>query len=208
MWVDLSKLPNHVTDQREMKIQRSYSALITTSFDLYCIGGYYTNYLKECECFNIESKSWNLIASLNNNSYRTTALFAYPSQIITFGCNVTTSFEKLEIDKNGKAGNAWKSFEIANCSKRTYGAAVQLNRNEILIFGGCGGNPEEFMIYDISKNKLTKSAKKFINTNYFTTSKARIVNGKIYIISYYNPSKKLFKIDLKELSFVKEAVNF
>ena len=99
-------------------------------------------------------------------------------------------------------------MQISNTTKRGYGVAVQINSNEILIFGGVVASFEEFIVYDQLKNVFTKTNQKFLNTFVFNASKPRIVNSKIYVIPYLMPEKKVFKIDLKELKYVSEPATF
>ena len=209
MWIDLSKLPTQYITRSEMNISKIDLSLISTPNDLYSIGGYNgQQHLKECESFNIESKTWNLIASTNNNSYQPTSLFAYPSTIFIFGCNSSSIFEKLVICENGIPSKSWQNMQISNTTKRGYGVAVQINSNEILIFGGVVASFEEFIVYDQLKNVFTKTNQKFLNTFRFNASKPRIVNSKIYVIPYLMPEKKVFKIDIKELKYVSEPATF
>ena len=191
--VDINQ--NKINMNHTLTQKKCFVNLLSTSSFVICIGGYNGKTLSTCEIFNTSDLKWIAIASLNRNQDRLTSILYQFSIIFTLGSCTDNTMEKLDINNDIK-NSKWEILKVKG-SSRSYGCAIILKSNKILIFGGeascvfyCIFNPHKYIV-KYRKEKFCEAS--------FNASKPIYLNGVIWVVSEYE--KKIYQISPETYSF-------
>ena len=193
-----------------MKKSRANHGICYIQNSIYVIGGYDgTSYLRDCERYDIEQEKWLEITSLNYPSAFGSVCSFNDNTIYKFGGidnknnNYIGNIEKYDIDQN-----FWTVLNIAvgkvNSSKADLilgesMESVQINRRQILIFGGkYKGNclAQSFLLDVNGNNEEIKNVNKIVLPveEFFRSPKSTFVSsGFVNTVTYY--MRRIFRFD-------------
>lgn len=165
---------------------------------IFCIGGKINNSdrTKKCEKYDVATNKWIEIAPLNHERTRP-AITSFEDRFIYvfYGCDNVDScktIEKYDINLDKwlliKAYNQWPQFEVS------FGSAIQINNNQILVFGGfyegAQHNNKKEMIFNDRGLLFNVNENNFINLgsvmpiNYCQSYAPVAINNNIYSLGY------------------------
>lgn len=121
--------------------------------------------VESCECYNIEEDSWRTISPVTKKRYAATAAtIKEKGKIYIFGGRGEAQNAMIgEIEEYTASRNEWRILDVTwpnEWRAVEVCAAIQINRGEIIIFGGSDVNVEDSkdsFILKTDENKLVKS---------------------------------------------------
>ena len=163
--------------------------------------------MSTCEVFILSLKKWIKISNLNLQDFGITSFYFAPNLLFSFTGH-GNQIEKLNIDNKS---NKWQIVQTRHSYSRPYGSAFQLNKNEVLIFGGNKIKGKySVIIFNVNSLKIKKLKTRFCKNYLFIGSKPAYFNGSITIISKFNldTDHKMVNINLLNLNFQETYVDF
>ena len=100
---------------------------------------------------------------------------------------------------------------ISHSHRMSYGSSFQLNKDEVLIFGGnMNKGNYSVIIFNVNLLKIKKLKTRFCKNYSFIGSKPAYFNGSITIISKFHldTESKMVNINLSNLNFQETFVDF
>ena len=185
--------------------QKAKISLVTSQDYLFCIGGFNSNYaLLSCDYLKDNANKWVKFSSLNQPNCCITSLFIESSHYIyVFGGALKVEFEKI-FTGNLYGSTKWNQVHLNTMNYnyfRSYGVSFQINKSQILLFGGKSSNPE-MMIFDLVSNKIF-STSKFSKMIPYNTSKVCLKGNHIYVVSSKYKIESM--IDLKTFDYFENS---
>ena len=189
-----------------MPRKRSNHSTLYFNNKLYVIGGALneSTKIKECECYNLIDKRWELLPSLNSPR-SSSSLCVYNNQYLyifrgsgTNGMCLDT-IEFLNINNISQGWSVFKPDDPGMCwYPASSGISVVIGESKILICGGVNGHMLNYCyIFDPVKKgvyrgfDLTKSA--------FFNSPGTVYENNVYLIDYKNETGKNFGIHIYDV---------
>lgn len=121
--------------------------------------------VESCEAYDVEADTWRTVASVNKKRYAATAAtIKEKGKIFLFGGRGEAQNAMIsEIEEYNSARNEWRILDVAWAGEWRaveVCAAIQIQKGEIIIFGGSDVNVEDSkdsFILRTDENKLVKS---------------------------------------------------
>jgi len=200
-----------------MVVEKKWHTLCETSLNsFYSVGGCNTyGALSICEKYDIAKNIWTLEPALNEPKFYCGAAALNERHLFVFaGFNEEYDLSTIEKLDMQDTESGWSKVKLVNdqiiwSGRRNIGCFA-ISSKEILIFGGWDGNwRNESFLFNAEANTLQYSGA-LLKGEKFYRSKAKKVEGILYIIGYhysdlhtYNVIKKSWSIKLKEQWIVK-----
>jgi hypothetical protein len=110
---------------------------------IYVIGGFakHDGYLSKCERYDVVKDKWSVIADLNKPASSPSVCSFRNRYVYKFGGLVKGAILNNMIEKYDVEENLWTNYEIEGVEHQFkllwLNASVQINHNQIYVFGGC-----------------------------------------------------------------------
>ena len=191
----------------QMLRKRAWHSSMFYNNKLYIVGGAASENLKlkECECYNLIQKQWELLPNLNNSRCNPSLCIYNQEFLYVFNgwvnkdkfldtieyINVNNFATGWKVLKPDDPGMAWEGF--SNCCSAVIGD------NKILIFGGYSKkNENKSYIYDPLKNVVYRGKDMVRGSIFFNNG--LFYQNKIYSVDNRNENRKMFGVHVYDLN--------
>jgi hypothetical protein len=188
--------------------KRAFHSSLYFNNKLYIVGGASseTLKLKECECYNIIQKQWELLPNLNYARCNPGLCIYNQEYLYVFNgwINKGSFLDTIEfININHFFSSSWSTFKpedpglswegFSNCSASVAG------ENKILIFGGYKDENENKSYFFDPLKKTVFRGKDLIKASIFYNN-ALFFENKIYAVDNKNENRKMFGVHVYDIS--------
>ena len=192
-----------ITKKSLMKIPRRSHAGVFCTSPIVCGGENMEGHLNSCELFDYSRNEWVAISSLNEKKSYCTAVNFNNSQIYIFGGytyinGVQKQFDTIEcLDLTIEKFPSWTIVKLAKKSswnERQDVGAIQISKNEILLFGGYVTNSKIDTLIFNTETRIMDQVCDLPKENRFYQRVPKIINNCVYVMG--GETENIFVFDI------------